>query len=363
MGFFKRDIADIWKDAAIRTDMSDGDYDPLPFYEGIFTIRNVTPDTSDDLFYFRSDNMIPGYIYADSSKTLDLVDDTNKLVISMVNSFYHSIVDNMSEAIYAMSVYPNHKLIIDVSEIGDTLGDQKIYHNAFLYFIEILKKRNIDYELVSLKKYDVIYMNNFHLISYLYETKQKANIVYEFFKPELTIPDAKPTKNVFISRSKAVGRDYSDKATGLKYKNDNRMDNHEALDKYFESMGYEVVHSEDFPSFQHQMDYFYEAKVVASITGSGLTNAIFMRPGQTLIEIVTPLVVPVGRPGQKKDINDPYFVQELHNFYKNIAFFKDHTYFAVQNEDRSFEKLRDLIESDKRIKAFLDRSNEQSNCI
>jgi hypothetical protein len=106
------------------------------------------------------------------------------------------------------------------------------------------------------------------------------------------------------------------------------------------------------------LDLFYETKVLASITGSGLANAAFMQPGQTLIEIVTPLVVPVGSPGHKKDLTNPYYVQELHNFYKNLAFYKDHTYLGIHNEQRSFMLLKNVIDSDPKIKNFLDRSDE-----
>jgi hypothetical protein len=136
------------------------------------------------------------------------------------------------------------------------------------------------------------------------------------------------------------------------------MDDHEKLDNLFASMGYEIVKTEELESFQEQLDLFYETKVLASITGSGLANAAFMQPGQTLIEIITPLVVPVGVPGRPKDITDPYYTQELHNFYKNLAFYKDHTYFGIHNNERSFEVLNDKIEKDHRIKTFLDRSDE-----
>jgi hypothetical protein len=124
------------------------------------------------------------------------------------------------------------------------------------------------------------------------------------------------------------------------------------------SMGYDVIKTEDFESFQDQVDFFYETKVLASITGSGLTNAVFMQPGQTLIEIVTPLVLSTGRPGEEKDLTKPYYVQELHNFYKNLAFYKDHTYFGIHNETRSFEKLKNTIDNNPKIKNFLDRSDE-----
>jgi hypothetical protein len=336
-------------------------YDRLDYYEGVYTVRNMVAETSDDLFYFMPDlNMIPGYIDSSSKKTLSILSNKNKLVISMVNSFYHSLLDNISEIIYAMELYPKHELIIDVSETQSTLKSDVhqdfMYHNVFLYFLETLKIKKIKYRIVDLKKYDIIYINNFRVVAYELESIKKASVVYDFFKSRLTNPDAKPTRKVFISRALTTGRDYD--APTLSHSNDDRMDNHEKLDNLFASMGYEVVQTERLRSFQEQIDLFYETKVLASITGSGLANAAFMQPGQTLIEIITPLVVPVGVPGRPKDITDPYYTQELHNFYKNLAFYKDHTYFGIHNNSRSFEILNDTIQKDSRIKNFLDRSDD-----
>jgi hypothetical protein len=305
-------------------------------------------------------NMISGYIDSSSKKTLNILSNKNKLVISMVNSFYHSLLDNISEVIYAIESYPKHELIIDVSETNESLKQDPaqgfMYHNVFLYFLETLKIKKIKYRIVSLKKHDIIYMNNFRVVKYDLESIRKASLVYDFFKIRLSNPKAKPTRKVFISRSLTTGRDYD--APTLSYSNDDRMDDHEKLDNLFASMGYEIVKTEELESFQEQLDLFYETKVLASITGSGLANAAFMQPGQTLIEIITPLVVPVGVPGRPKDITDPYYTQELHNFYKNLAFYKDHTYFGIHNNERSFEVLNDKIEKDHRIKTFLDRSDE-----
>ena len=359
MKLLKKFITKSKRDTFITIDTSDIEgYSPSPYYDGVFTVRNITPETSDDLFYFFPGiNMIPGYVSANSEKTLNLINNKKKLVFSIVNSYYHSVLDNMSEIIYTMALHPKNELIIDVSELDSyfrRINDN--YHAPFLYFLEVLESRNIKYRVVNLKQYDVVYINNFRVIAYPFETAQKAELVYEFFKPELSNIKALPTKNVFVSRSKTVGREYD--APGLSHKNDNRMDSHQKLEEYFRSLGYEVVNTEDFSSFKEQIEYFYQAKVIASITGSGLTNAAFMRPGQTLIEIVTPLVVPVARPGETKDITDPYYVQEIHNFYKNLAFYKDHSYFAIHNESRSFDELKSKIEKDPRIKMFLDRSND-----
>ena len=342
--------------------MSDMDeYSKLPYYDGIYTIRNIVEKTSDDLFYFAPDvNMISGYIDSNSKKTLSVLGNRKKLVVSMVNSFYHSVLDNISEIIYALEAYPKHELIIDISETKKDLekshGRDFVYHNVFLYFLETLKIKKIKYRLVSLKDAEVVYMNNFRVINYNLEPIQKADLVYEFFKFRASNPKVKPYRKVFISRSLTTGRDHH--APTLSYSNDDRMDDHPKLDDLFSSMGYEIVRTEELKSFQEQLDLFYETKVVASITGSGLANAAFMQPGQTLIEIITPLVVPVGPPGKAKDLENPYYVQELHNFYKNLAFFKDHTYFGIQNETRSFETFKSTIENDPKIKNFLDRSDE-----
>jgi hypothetical protein len=345
-------------------DMSDMDeYSQLPLFEGIYTVRNIIPETSDDLFVFDSHyNMVSGYIDSNSEKTISILGNKKKLVASMVNSFYHSVLDNMSAIIFALEKYPKHELIIDVSELGKDFGPNLehkpgfFYHNAFLYFLETLKIKKIKYRLVHLKQYDVVYINNFRVINYFHEPIEKADAVYDFFKSRVSSPEKKPHRKVFISRSLTVGRNFD--APTLKYSNDDRMDNHKQLDGLFASMGYEIITTETIGSFQEQLDLFYETKILASLTGSGLANAAFMQPGQTVVEIVTPLVVTVGRPGERKDKTDLYFVQELHNFYKNVAFYKDHTYFAIHNESRDFEILRNKIENDSKIKNFLDRSDE-----
>jgi len=333
----------------------------LRYYSGVYTVRNVVAETSDDLFYFMDNvNMIPGYIDSNSKKVLNILGNNKKLVVSMVNSFYHSVLDNISEIVYALHFYPNHELIIDISETKKDLsvleGRDFIYHNVFLYFLETLKMKKIKYRLVDLKEHEIIYIDNFRVIDYDLEPIKKADIVYDFFKFRVSKPKTKPYRKVFVSRALTVGRDYD--APTLSHSNDDRMDDHQKLEELFVSMGYEVIATESLKSFQEQLDLFYETKVVASITGSGLANAAFMQPGQTLIEIFTPLVVPVGSPGKAKDLTDPFYVQELHNFYKNLAFYKNHTYLAINNESRSFEKLNETIQNDLKIKNFLDRSDE-----
>jgi hypothetical protein len=328
----------------------------LPMFDGMYTIKNINPITSDDLFYFRPGvNMIKGYVDAPKAATINLIDGKPKLVVSIVNSFYHAVMDSMSELLYALEKYPDYNLVIDVSHIWEGLYADNSFWDVFNTFVETLREGGTEVNLVQLKKYEVIYMDNFRIVDFVYESGQKANLVYEFFKKKATDPDVTPYRNVFVSR--ALGGPREDViADGLSYLNDRRMDDHEALEGYFADLGYEIIHAEKFNSFQEQLDYFYSAKTIVGITGSGLTNAVFMQPGGVMFEIVTPLIVPVPFPGEDKDITNPFFVQEIHNFYKNIAYYQNHTFVCVQNPNRSFDEFAETIESTPGMKAFLDRN-------
>ena len=344
------------KDQVTTIEASVYDKDTLttPSYDGMYTIKNVNPSTSDDLFYFfPGENMVKGYLESSNAATINLINGKKKLVKSICYSFYHSVLDDMSEILYALEKYPDHDLVIDISEIYPALYAPHAEWDFFNFFVQTLKENGTAVNLVQLKNYDVVYMDNFRIVSFIYESGRKSNLVHEFFKQKVTNPDVKPTKNVFVSRGLMAPR--ADViAEGLSYVNDSRMDDHKELEKYFADLGYEIIHAEKFNSFQEQLDYFYSVKNMVSITGSGLTNAAFMQPGGSMFEIVTPLVVSVPPPNAPKDITNPFFVQEIHNFYKNLAYYHNHTYACVQNPTRSFEEFKQKIEGNPKLKAYLE---------
>lgn len=262
-------------------------------------------------------------------------------------------MDDMSELFYALALHPEgHEIILDISDIAYYFKEEEyskfydIMHSMFRLFEE----KKIAYRLVELKNYDIIYINDFKIIRFIYESGQKANLVYDFFKPLINDQNIKPFRKVFVSRSMAIGRVFDpEKTSGLSYYNDQRIQDTLRLDEYFKSLGFEVVFAEDFDSFEDQINYFNEVDVLVGITGSGLTNAVWMQPGTTMVEIVTPLLVSVAPPDADKDVTNPFVVQELHNFYKNIAFYKDQTFIAFQNETRNNSLLEATIEKNKKI--------------
>jgi hypothetical protein len=138
--------------------------------------------------------------------------------------------------------------------------------------------------------------------------------------------DTVPNKKVFLSRQKDLHKDRAD----------NRHIYEEDAEEFFESIGFEVVNGESFGSLKKQIAFFDQVSVFAGYAGSGLTSSIFMKPGQTMIEIVCPIKFGTCQ----HDGGDEW---EIHNFYKTFSILKNHTYIAVPNVDRSKESfLRDL---------------------
>lgn len=334
-------------------------------FDGMYTIKNINPPTSDDLFYINPSNTIAGYIESTGANYLNLIDGKNKLVRSICNSFYHSVMDDLSEIINALKIYPDHELIIDISDVENGIKSKDPFWDFFNFFLETLDIKKIKYKLVCFKKYDVIYMDNFVFVEFVYETGQKANAVYDFFTER--IPEkgtVEPYRNVYVSRKKR--EEFSStvevsESKGMSSNVDMRMDDHDAAEEYFASLGYEIVHSELFPSFGEQLRYFYSVKTLVSISGSGLTNAVFMQPGGTVIEIVTPLFTTVPPPTGPKDITKPFYVQEVHNFYKMLAFYMNHYYVGIQNITRKFEDFKNSVESNQDLKRFIDRNEKINN--
>ncbi len=341
----------------------------VPHFPGMHTIKNINPKTSDDLFYFyRNENVLPGYIDSQGTHSLNLIDNRKKLVKSICRSYYHGVLDDLSELVEALRDYPDHDVILDISNVSDVLNNEKSTWDFINHFIRKLVERDIKYKLVRLVDYDVIYMDNFRVANYPADSGKKTTNIYEFFQDSKDLSTSKPFRNVFVSRKFATGQDLDEHSTavrsdGLSFKRDDRIDNHEELERLFLNLGYEIVYGENFETFSDQVDFFYDVKTIASLTGSGLTNAALMPPGGTVIEIVTPLLVSIPAPDETtKDLTNLYYVQELHNFYKNIAFYHKHSFFSIQNPDRSIDKVKELIDSDPKIKQFLER-HEESNSI
>lgn len=288
----------------------------------------------------------------DEPGLIDLVSDQPKVFVPMSTSFYHLYYDCFSELLTQHELTPNAKFIIDITHIKE---NDKLPEYIKMIF-KFLNQNNIDYRPIDLRVNKVVNINNLYYrdidaespaINHPYEK------LHKFAKKYAIDKDAKPEKRVYISRKKNNNRDLSFFIKGrLPYESDSRIDDEEKLEKYFSSIGFEIVYSEDFKTFEEQMQFFYSVKTCVSLTGSGLTNTCFMQPGSTVVEISTPLIsfnrigngiTDFGSDGQ----------EELHHFYSAISTMMNHNYVAISNTSRSSKELIKKIENNQKLKDFL----------
>lgn len=334
---------------------------PLVMYEGIHTIKITNKDNIDG-FSLSSNKIIPGYLDADNgARTLDLTTSNPKLFITLQGSYYHFLMDNATDIIEALEQYPDHELIVDVSGITHIMELGKVANTFFYEFLIMLKYHNIKHKVVKLLDYDVVYMDHFRLISYAITSSIEAHKLYEFFLPYVQYVDEKPFRNVYVSRRKAdinTPRKLEVPEAGLIY-DGLRIDDEQALEDLFRDYGFEIVYPEDFHGFDEQINFFHSVKTIASLTSSGLSNAVFMQPGGVVIEVTSPIIAsPISEDGVEGSVQ-----KSIHNFYKDISFLKQHTHLSIQNPNYKFEEVKNAIDSNPALKAFLDVRHEQANNI
>lgn len=352
----------------LETNFSQGLPNHLPFWEGVHTIRNL--NVLDDfnpkrpkIFELREDNITKGYVEADNAKAIHLLGHKRKLVKPIMASYYHAIADDLAEIVYGIEKYPDAELVIDVSQVAANLGEES--WDFLRFFLKCLDDQKIKYTLVDLSKFDIIYINNFTLLSFPFHSGARLDMLAEFFSQYVTNKKQVAHRKVFVSRGKLPWRDDSDSTETFSFKHDNRIDDHSKIEKVFQDLGFEIVYPEDFRNFQEQLDFFYSVKTLASLTSSGIVNAVFMQPGGTIVELVTPLITksPIisNEYLRKHKINpseydvDVNTVQEIHMFYHNLAFLMEHLYVGIPNYYRDSDRIRLFIDDNAALKEMLER--------
>ena len=117
----------------------------------------------------------------------------------------------------------------------------------------------------------------------------------------------------------------------LPFLDDLRIDNEDELEKLLRNNGFEIVDGETFTELEDQIRFFDQAKVIVALSGSGLTNSLFLREGTTVIELTTTQLV-------KKKIEFHY------HFYLIATLFTDKLYISIPNVSRKFNKIKNEIE-------------------
>lgn len=329
----------------------------LEMLSGIFTIK-VTDHDNPGNFWLNENNTIAGYVHADGkARVLDLTTGKPKLFIKVTASYYHFLIDHVGDILQAVEEFPDHELIVDMSGVVPMLNEDNPGLTFFYEFLLMLKFHGIDHKVVNLTDYDVVYIDDFYTVEYTLQSSIRADRVYEYFLPYVQDKDAKPFRHVYVSRrlqDSTRPHQTSVEKTGYQY-DGLRIDDEYALEQLFLGLGFEIIFPENFKNFDEQVNFFHSVKTIASLTSSGLTNAVFMQPGGTVIEIASPIV---ARPTVSNGSAVGTLQKSMHNFYKDLSFLKMHNYVSIQNPDCKFEDVRNAIESNSKLKQFIDARND-----
>ena len=238
---------------------------------------------------------------------LKFVSPRKKIFISLDPNYYHFHNDSLGILFGYYETIKDCIFVLDISQITD-------YKNCSFYnfFIEFLKNNNIDYELINCNKDTVIHANNFFVVRSFPNGKiNMPQIVSDFYKNSIDDLNIKPYKNVYLSRK------------------DNRgLVDSKIIETYFNNNGFEIIYAEDFANFEEQINYFYKVKTLISVSGSGLTNSIFMQSNTLILEIMTPYTLDILSSDNKVVEKN---TEQLHYSYNLITFLKNQTYISIPN--------------------------------
>jgi hypothetical protein len=315
--------------------MSEETYDPADILDKKdFSVHLQQESNFEEPFFTEEATIITSHLDKDidelflkEESTRDLVNENFKGIMHVPDSYFHYFSDYVGPVMVFLQecIDRNIEKVEIISVILEPKQDVVENFNVFLEHcfskfanrIEIInttisenqRLSDFDKAYIKINKFRVIDQRDIGIsIEGLYENAKSFSDYSE---------ESIPSKKVFISRRNDLIADLAI----------NRILYEEEVESLFRSIGFEVISAESFETLKEQIKYFDDVSVFAGYTGAGMTSSMFMKPGQTIIEIVCPLVFQHGTE------------YEIHNFYKTISMLKKHTYVAVPNINNSKEDL------------------------
>lgn len=313
----------------------------LGYYEGPWTIKFTSKTlrvASNDITFGEVKDLPEG--------THKMISDNKKILvplnIGLYNFYYHCV----TLLLRANKVDPDATLILDTTGV---LSELNTTYYKFLF--KLLDDLKIKYEIFHPIDGDALYINNFYVLDQQQISYDDIDYLYNILQKYIVNKDVAPFRKIYISRKYIEERNYPNQKPGLKFNSDNRIVNEEKLEEYLSSCGFEIIRPEDFMNFVDQLNYFYEAKTIMSLTSSGMTNAIFMQPGGTMIEIITPLVLALGNPYGEEEIDA---LDVIHHLYQIMSYTKRHAYIGISNFDRDPETIKKTISNNEHLSRIIN---------
>lgn len=250
----------------------------------------------------------------------------NKILIRLNKSYYHFMIDSFLLFAYINSVCPKYKYIFYYNGIEKNKFQDNIFLN---FFMQYLIKYQIDYELIE-KVYSgssICLDNSYTLTQFhglLINNPNAITNSNEYFLDYVKDLNKKPFRKVYIARKKE--------------NSSTRVYEEHKIKKFFQDNGFEIIYAEDFKNFEDQINFFYETKVLCGATGAGLTNAVLMQNGSTVIEITVPMQTFYDY-GNFDDMEIAH-----HHFYSAISLLKEHKYISIPALNQKISNINKVFD-------------------
>jgi hypothetical protein len=266
-------------------------------------------------------------------------------------AYYHFFAEFINPVVYYYKDNPKAKFYIEV-ELGAGSINQLL---EFMMFAnKIFDLIGVKYEYIILKN-RAFFVKNLTIIDPDLVPLETFNVLYNFLIEHNILSKEKPFRKVYISRKKATADTIRRSANIKSYPKNEfdhairlgkniRMFKESLLEKYFKSLGFEIIDSENLVNMFEKFKFFSEVRVLAGTTGAGLINIFNMRPEVSFIfEISVPMLT---------GASEKSWVLSIHQYYKQLSNIKKIPYFSIFSNRRP-ESVIDFIENNKLIKDFL----------
>jgi hypothetical protein len=199
----------------------------------------------------------------------------NSFLIFINPQYTHLILDSLSSFLYIKKHIPDIKLYAITTSPGSSDRD-------FFNFVDLDMFRLFDQNFEESKIKVLEGQYEFENV-YDFELKVRRDPVSARFDFPFT-----EIRQLFTSmareNNKLVGKYYISRIGGLK--TGRVIEDEIKFEKYFSSLGYNILNLEKM-TLQNQIDTFYNATEIVSISGSGLTNTVVCKEGTKILEINT----------------------------------------------------------------------------
>ena len=285
-------------------------------------------DVKDSCFHEYSEknfNTIPT-----KKSNLEFLDNRVKVLIEATPGPFHNITGVYGAIANALDMFESPLFIINTSRIKPPHCSESLM--AFFYYF--LEDSGIDYVCVDSDNSVGIFIDSFYLFkSDEYPIPNAINKIHDMFLRYVKDKSVVPYRKVYVSRKKVNSSIPVYQVPDKNYLV--RIDNEVEVEKFFKSNGFEIVYPEDFKSLKEQINYFYSVKTLASISGGGALNLIFMQEGCNVVEIVSPLFSGYGEEIKNLDTKEPVnWAIAHHNFFSNISFKRNLNYVGIPSSEK-----------------------------